>query len=252
MGSFFQNWIAGDLADEQISSALGGAIDGVLAERVRFHEPGLVRIPSHLGFHQGATLPCAAVTAWQALMLGQLKAGDTILALGTGGVSIFALQLAKLFGAKVLITSSSDAKLERARLLGADELINYQTHPEWDREVLRLTGGRGVDNVIEVGGAGTLERSLRAARVSGTVSLIGVLTGRPERNPSPMTALFKRLRIQGIYVGSRELFESMNRAIDVNRLEPVIDRTFAFDDARAAYEYLQSGAHFGKVLISCD
>lgn len=248
--TFFQDWVDGELTEEQIGSALGGAVDGVLAERCVFHENGLVPIPAGYSFEQAATLPCAAVTAWQALTLGNCHAGQTVLLLGTGGVSIFALQFAKAFGARAIITSSSDEKLERARLLGAEETINYRKHPEWQEEVLRLTGGRGVDHVIEVGGAGTLERSLASTRVSGRVSLIGVLTGQPERNPSPMLVLFKRLTLQGIYVGSRAMFEDMNRFITKSQIEPVIDQTFGFDYARTAYEALMQGKHFGKIVIT--
>lgn len=246
---FFQQWFGGDLTAEQIGSALGGAIDGMLAERVVLNEQGLVRIPTGLSFEKAATLPCAAVTAWQALTLGGLQAGQTILMLGTGGVSIFALQFAKASGARTIITSSSDEKLERAKRRGADETINYRQYPEWHEEVLKLTDGVGVDNVIEVGGAGTFEKSLASTKVSGRISLIGVLSGQPEQNPSPMMALFKRLTVQGIYVGSRDMFETMNRAIEINGIEPVIDRTFDFADARAAYEYMQGAAHFGKIVI---
>lgn len=246
---FFQDWIDGNLTDAQIGSALGGAIDGVLAEQVAFPERGLVHIPSGYSFEQAATLPCAAVTAWQALDLAGMRPGQTVLMLGTGGVSIFALQFVNAFGGRAIITSSSDEKLARATELGADVTINYRNTPDWHDEVLRATDGVGVDNVIEVGGAGTLEKSLASARVSGTVSLIGVLTGRPEQNPSPMLTLFKRLTVQGIYVGSRAMFEAMNRAIEANGIEPVIDHTFSFDDARVAYEYLASGQHFGKVVI---
>lgn len=184
--NFFQTWVDGDLRDEQISSALGGAIDGVLAERCVFSENGLVAIPAHLDYEQAATLPCAGVTAWQALTLGNCGPGQKILLLGTGGVSIFALQFAKAFGAETIITSSSDAKLSRARALGATHTINYNAHPQWQDEVLRIVGPRGVDHVIEVGGAGTLERSLACASVSGRISLIGVLSGQPAQNPSPM------------------------------------------------------------------
>jgi NADPH:quinone reductase-like Zn-dependent oxidoreductase len=248
-GTFFQNWLGGELFDDQIDSALGGAIDGVFAERVVLNEQGWVSVPQGHSFKQAATLPCAAVTAWQALTLGRLQAGQTILMLGTGGVSVFAMQFAKASGARTLITSSSDEKLDRARKLGADETINYRRHPEWHQEVLKLTDGAGADHVIEVGGAGTLEKSLASTKVSGRVSLIGVLSGQPKQNPSPMMALFKRLTIQGIYVGSRDMFETMNRAIEVNRIKPVIDKIFDFTDARAAYEYLQSAAHFGKMVI---
>jgi NADPH:quinone reductase-like Zn-dependent oxidoreductase len=249
-GCFFQEWIGGELTDAQISSALGGAIDGLLSERVALNENGLVSIPSSLDFEQAATLPCAAVTAWQALALGNLKAGQTVLMLGTGGVSVFALQFAKAFGARTIITSSSDQKLEKAKEMGADETINYRSTPDWDQEVLKLTSGHGVDNVVEVGGAGTLEKSMASAKVSGRVSLIGVLTGMPEQNPSPMLALFKRLTVQGIYVGSRDMFENMNNAIEANSILPVIDRRFSFNEVRAAYEYLKSGSHFGKVVIT--
>ncbi len=247
--TFFQNWVGGELTDPQINSALGGAVDGVLAERIALHEDGWVRIPKNFRFVQAATLPCAAVTAWQALTWGNLQAGQSVLLLGTGGVSIFALQFAKAFGAQVIIISSSDEKLARAAAMGADGRINRKSHPDWHQEVLEWTGGDGVDHVIEVGGAGTLEKSLAAAKVSGRISLIGVLTGQPEQNPSPMMALFKRLTIQGIYVGSRDMFESMIRAIETNDLQPVIDKSFPFEDARGAYEYLKRGAHFGKVVI---
>ena len=188
------------------------------------------------------------MTSWNALTSAGLKAGDAILCLGTGGVSIFALQLAKAAGARVIITSSSDEKLERARKLGADETFNYRENPERDKEVLRLTNGVGVDNVIEVGGAGTLKRSYQAARPGGTVSLIGVLTGRAEA-PSPLPVMFNALTMRGIYVGSRQMFEELIRAVEIDRIEPVIDRVFPFKDVRGAYEHLKSGAHFGKLVI---
>lgn len=247
---FFQDWIDGDLTDQQIGSALGGAIDGVLAEQVAFPEHGLVKIPQGFTFEQAATLPCAAVTAWQALTLKKPQAGESVLMLGTGGVSIFALQFAKALGLRTLITSSSEQKLATAQQLGADELINYREFPEWEQQVLERTNGLGVENVIEVGGAGTLEKSMMSARVSGRVSLIGVLTGLPEQNPSPMLALFKRLTVQGIYVGSREMFEEMIRVIESHQIQPVIDRTLGFEEAKAAYEYLKSAAHLGKVVLT--
>lgn len=249
-GIFFQKWIAGELTVERIRSALGGAIDGVLAEQVALHEDGLVPIPRGYSYQQAATLPCAAVTAWQALTLAPLLCGQTVLLLGTGGVSIFALQFAKAAGARVIITSSSDEKLERARTMGADEVINYRTHDNWDEIARELTGGVGVDNVVEVGGPGTFGKSIQAARVNGRVSLIGLLSGRADENPSPVPIFLKRLTVQGIYVGSREMFEQMNRAIEVNGLEPVIDREFGFDEACEALEYLQSGKHFGKIVIT--
>lgn len=249
---FFTDWIDGELTESHFGSALGGAADGVLAEEVVLPQHALVTAPANLSFEEAACLPCAAVTAWQSLTMAGLAPGQTILTLGTGGVSIFALQIAKAAGARVIITSSSDEKLERARTLGAHAGINYTSTPDWDVAVRELTGQRGVDNVIEVGGAGTLARSLRSARVSGTVSLIGVLTGDSE-NPSPLPALFNRITIRGIYVGSRAMFESLCRAVEVATIHPVIDKVFgcqSVDDIRAAYEHLQSGSHFGKVVIA--
>ncbi|GAP97995.1 zinc-dependent alcohol dehydrogenase family protein [Leptolyngbya sp. NIES-2104] len=247
-GIFFQDWIAGKLTRVKIKSALGGAIDGMLAEYVVLNQEGVVLLPENLSYEEGASLPCAAVTAWQALVTrGGLAAGETVLLLGTGGVSIFALQFAKLLGAKVIITSSSDEKLERARLMGAHETINYKQFPEWQKTVWELTHKEGVDQVIEVGGAGTLDRSLQSARVGGRVSLIGVLGGAGEVNY--VNILQKSIDVQGIYVGSREMFEAMNRAISLHQIQPVIDRVFPFDAAPDAYRYLQSGSHFGKVVI---
>lgn len=246
---FFEDWESGDVSEPQMWTARGGGIDGVLAEQVVVDERALVAFPPHLGYEQAATLPCAGVTAWQALVtLGAVKAGDSVLTLGTGGVSIFALQFAKMHGAKVIITSSSDRKLARARELGADETINYKKTPDWEKTVKELTGGRGVDNVVELGGPGTLEKSLACVKVSGRVSLIGVLTGT-DGAVNPLPALFNRITIQGVYVGSRTMFEDMNRAIASNGLEPVIDRVFNFADAKDAYRHLRSGEHLGKVVI---
>lgn len=250
VANFFREWVAGEVTEREMWSSLGGGIDGTLCELVALPERAWLPIPAHLSFEEAATLPCAAVTAWQALVsLGRVKAGDAVLTLGTGGVSVFALQFAKLHGATVIVTSGSDEKLERAKGLGADFGINYKTNPEWHEEARRLTGGRGVDQVIEVGGPGTFERSLAATAVSGRVSLIGVLTGGAGA-VNPMTALFNRITVQGIYVGSVEMFAAMNRAIEAAKLRPVIDRTFGFDEAVDAYRHLKSGAHFGKVVIS--
>jgi NADPH:quinone reductase-like Zn-dependent oxidoreductase len=247
-GCFFQDWVAGKLTRQKIKSALGGAIDGMLAEFVVLNQEGVVLLPDHLSYEEGATLPCAAVTAWQALVTrGAIAAGETVLLLGTGGVSIFGLQFAKLHGARIIITSSSDEKLARARELGATETINYKTTPNWEEQVYELTQREGVDQVIEVGGAGTLERSLRAVRVGGRVSLIGVLAGAGEVNHTQI--LMKSIDVQGIYVGSREMFEAMNRAIALHQLKPIIDRIFPLAEAREAYHYLKSGTHFGKVVI---
>lgn len=251
-GTFFERWVSGELTDELSKTALGGGgRDGVLAEYVALHADGVVRVPDHLSDEEAATLPCAALTAWNALITqGKIKAGDTVLVLGTGGVSIFALQFALLSGARVIVTSSSDEKLARARALGAHEGINYKTHPDWEEQARALTDGRGVDHVVEVGGAGTLAKSLRAVRRNGTVSLIGVLAGAGEVNPIPI--LMNSLRVQGIYVGSREMFEAMNAALSLHQMRPVIDRVFPFAEARAAMEYMASGAHFGKVCLRMD
>ena len=248
-GIFMQRWLCGELSDSKARSDLGGSLPGVLAEQVVFHEDGLVRVPEHLSDEEAATLPCAGVTAWHALVhAGRIKAGDSVLTQGTGGVSLFALQFARLLGARVLITSSSDAKLARARDMGAAETINYKTTPQWDKRVRELTGDAGVDHVIELGGAGTLPLSLRAVRLGGHISLIGVLTGGAgEVNPLPV--LMKNVRLQGIFVGSRDIFEAMNRAIALHRLRPVVDRTVAFTEIRAALAHLESGAHFGKVCL---
>lgn len=247
---FFKDWHSGKMTQRQMNTALGGGIDGTLAEYVVFNEQALVKIPEHLSYEEAATLPCAALTAWNALTSGGLLPGQTILTLGTGGVSIFALQFAKLFGAKVIVTSSSDEKLKRATALGADATINYVTHPEWQDKVLYLTDGRGVDLVVEVGGEGTMERSLASACLGGYIAVIGVLSGFGAANFTPATAFFNQLRIRGIYVGSREMFEQMNAAISFNGLKPVIDRVIPFSEAKQAYELLESGKHFGKIVIS--
>lgn len=247
-GCFMQKWIDGELDAEKFASALGGAIDGMAAQYVVLDEQGVVRVPQHLSDEEAACLPCAAVTAWDALHHAGLRAGQTVLLLGTGGVSIFAAQFAKLHGARVIVTSSSDAKLEVARKLGADELINYAKTPGWDDEVLKRTGGRGADIAIEVGGPDTLNKSLNAVRISGAISIMGTLTGMAGA-VNTIQLLRKRIKLQGIFVGSRTTFEAMNRAIELHRLRPLIDRTFAFDQLRAAYEYQQSGAHVGKIVV---
>ncbi len=248
--SFFQRWVDGELTEEGRQSSLGGAIDGVLAESVVLDQEGVVVAPPSLSFEQASTLPCAGVTAWAALTAAPTLAGQNVLLLGTGGVSTLALSLVKSMGARVIITSSSSQKLERARRLGADETINYAEVPDWDQRVLSLTSGVGVDHVLEVGGLGTLARSIRATRVSGTISLIGVVSGNPEHNPSPMDVMFKRQTLRGIYVGSRRMLEELCRAVEVNRITPVVDRVFSFDEVQAAYRYLKAGQHFGKVVIS--
>jgi NADPH:quinone reductase-like Zn-dependent oxidoreductase len=250
-GGFFANWVDGPLTDAASKSARGGAIDGMLAEHVVSPENGLVKVPDHLSHEEASTLPCAALTAWHALMEGGgLKAGQSVLVQGTGGVSLFALQFARVAGARVIATSSSDAKLARARDLGASDGINYKTTADWDVAARNLTEGLGVDHVVEVGGAGTLPRSVKAAKLGGHITLIGVLTGGGEFDPRPL--LMKNIRLQGIYVGSRLMFENMNRAIALHKIKPVIDRVFPFDQAIEAYKHLESGSHFGKVVIKIE
>ena len=242
-------WSSGDLTGALTRTGLGGAVDGVLAEASVLPETGLVPIPEHLSFEEAATLPCAALTAWNALVTsGGLKAGDVILVQGTGGVSLFALQIAKLSGARVVATSSSDAKLERARQLGADGTINYKTTPEWGDAARKLVGGAGVDHVIEVGGAGTLAQSMRAIRAGGRISMIGVLAGGGGQL-SLLPILMRNLVVQGIFVGSRAMFEAMNRAVSLHRMRPVIDRTFGFDEVVPALRHMESGSHFGKIVV---
>ena len=246
-GCFFQNWSAGGISAAAMASAMGGAIDGVLAEEVVLSEAGAVHIPPHLSYEEGATLPCAGLTAWNCLVeQGGLKPGKTALFLGTGGVSIIGLQIAKMMGARTIITSSSEAKLERASGLGADELINYRENPDWQARVLELTDGAGVDVTIETGGGGTLEKTMEATRIGGTISLIGVLTGG---TINPTTVMRKSIRLQGVYVGNRRMFEDMNAALALNRVHPVIDQVFEFEDARAAYHTMRGAGHFGKLVV---
>jgi NADPH:quinone reductase-like Zn-dependent oxidoreductase len=247
---FMQGWLEGTVTPEKGRTALGGGdLDGVLRESAAFDENGLVRIPDHLSYEEAATLPCAAVTAWHALVdFGRIKAGATVLVLGTGGVSIFALQFAKLHGARVIATSSSDEKLKRVQALGANEVINYKQYPDWDKEVFRLTGKVGVDHVVEVGGAGTLPKSLNAVRTGGDISVIGVLSGGSGLDPARL--LMKSVRLQGIFVGSRQMFEEMNRAIALHQMRPVIDKTFPFDEAPEALTYMEKGLHFGKIVLT--
>jgi NADPH:quinone reductase-like Zn-dependent oxidoreductase len=247
--AFMPGWVDGGVTDAKARTALGAGGLGMLAETVVLPAEGVVAIPPHLTFEEAATLPCAAVTAWHALVTeGNLKAGDTVLVQGTGGVSLFALQFARMHGARVIATSGSDEKLERALRLGASDGVNYKTTPDWDKAARSLTGGEGVDHVVEVGGAGTLSRSLRAVKPGGRVSLIGVLTGgASEVNIMPV--LMKNLGIQGIFVGSVAMFEAMNRAISLAAMRPVVDRVVPVDQAAEAYRHMAAGAHFGKIVI---
>jgi NADPH:quinone reductase-like Zn-dependent oxidoreductase len=232
--TFFVNWTSGRIPPDASKNSLGGMVDGVLAEHVLLAETGAIHMPDNLTFEEAATLPCAALTAWHALVeVGRIKPGESVAILGTGGVSSFAIAFAKMQGAFVFLTSSSDEKLSRGKTLGADVLVNYKSTPEWDAEILKQSGGSGVDHVLEVGGAGTMERS-----IAGPGSI----------NPRMINR--KSLNLRGIHVGSREMFAAMNRAIMQTKFKPAIDKVFAFNDAKAAYAYQRNGAHFGKVVIS--
>jgi NADPH:quinone reductase-like Zn-dependent oxidoreductase len=247
-GIFMQNWLDGRFTAAKARGALGGDIDGMLTDYVVLKEAGLVAIPDHLSFQEAATLPCAALTAWNALVTGEVKPGSTVLILGTGGVSIFALQFARLRGARVLGISSSYEKLERAASLGLDAGLNYRENSEWDRWARDQTGGEGVDLVVEVVGMGTLTRSLRAIRPGGTVAQIGVLAATAEPFPLPLI-LHKWARIHGIYVGSRQDFVEMNRAISLAELRPVGEE-FDWSQVREVLERMEEGTHFGKLVVS--
>jgi NADPH:quinone reductase-like Zn-dependent oxidoreductase len=254
-GIFMQNWLDGSPSFVKYRGALGGDVDGMLAEYVVLYASGVVKFPAHLSYEEAATLPCAAVTAWNAVVTpGAVKPGDTVVIQGTGGVSIFALQFAKMLGGRVLGTSSSDEKLVRAKTLGMDAGLNYKSEPDWADWVLENSKGRdeahgeGADLIVEVGGAGTFTQSLKAVRVGGMIAQIGVLTQSQEPLQIPLI-LRKQVRVQGIYVGSRAHFESMNRAISLNCLKPVIDSEFGFSDAKAALQRMENASHFGKIVI---
>jgi len=248
VGCFFQDWIGGSITERTMASALGGPIDGVLAEYAVFKEDGALPMPEHMSFEEASTLPCAALTAWNCLIeKGGATAGSTALLLGTGGVSIFALQMAKASGIRTIVTSSSDDKLARVKEMGASDVINYRTTPDWEHRVKELTGGNGVDVAVEVGGAGTLAKSVESVRVGGTISLVGVLTGG---QIDPTSIMRKSICLQGIYVGPKNMFKKMNAALVHNDIHPVIDKVVAFKDAKKAYELMQSGAHFGKIVIA--
>jgi NADPH:quinone reductase-like Zn-dependent oxidoreductase len=251
-GIFFPKWMDGGPTAAKTKSALGGDIDGMLATEVVLAESSLVRIPDHLSYAEAATLPCAALTAWNALFsVARTQPGDTVLIQGTGGVSIFALQFARMAGARVIGISSSDEKLERARALGLDAGLNYRQHSDWEKWAYEQTGGEGVDLTVEVGGAGTMARAVRATRVGGTIAQIGVLSGQND-GVDIRPVLSKQIKIHGVYVGSREQFLAMNKAIDVAGLKPVIDRVFPFREAQAALWHMESAAHFGKIAIAVE
>lgn len=247
---FFQGWHTGLFRREMGHTALGGELDGMLAESVTLAEDGVIAIPAHMNFAEAATLPCAGLTAWHALVTaGNVSADETVLLLGTGGVSIFALQFAKMHGARVIITSGSDEKLAHARALGADETINYRATPDWEKEVFRLTGKAGADHVVEVGGQNTLGKSLSSLAMGGQVHIVGGVSGFTSEI-SLFAILGRAAVVRGIRVGSREMFEAMNRAMTLHKTKPVVDKIFDFQDAPAAYQFLQDGKHFGKVVIT--
>ena len=249
VASFFPTWLDGPLSDYHHANALGGSADGMLSEEVVLDQSAWLKIPEHLSFEQASTLPCAGLTAYHALFeAASLRPGDTVLLQGTGGVSILALQLAKAAGATVLMTSSSAEKAARAKALGAAEVFDYKQNLTWGEAAKAWTKGRGVDIAIEVGGPGTFDQTIASLRYGGTMSILGVLTGT--RGEVNTYAIFhKTLRVAGVYVGSVAMFEKLNRALAANKIEPVVDKTFAFEQAKEAYEYLASGNHFGKVVV---
>ena len=246
---FMPSWLDGPFTQQHSARALGGAVDGLLRELAVLPAASLLRVPDYLSLNEAATLPCAAVTAWDGLVVrGSLKAGETVLVLGTGGVSVFALQIAKLMGARVLGISSSDAKCQRLLDLGADAVHNYKTNPAWDDWSLSLTQGVGVDKVIEIGGPDTLNRSIKATRFGGHISLIGVLTGT-SGSVQTVQVLRKGIRLDGTYVGSRAMFADLLCAFENSQTRPIIDSVFPFERAVEAFRHMESGKHFGKIVI---
>lgn len=250
IGSFFEGWLGGEPSEEKMRSNLGGALDGVLCEYRLWPAAALVHTPDHLSDAEAASLPCAGLTAWSAVVkLGGIRPGQTVLTQGTGGVSIFALQFAKMSGARVIATSSSEAKIDKLRQIGADVTVNYRTTPEWGKQARQVTR-LGVDLVVEVGGVGTLNESIRATRIGGTIAFIGVLAGRPESESRLPLMVMQQQRLQGVTVGSVEDLQAMTDAIAANRMKPVVDRMFPFAEAKAAFAHMASGTHFGKVAIA--
>ncbi len=249
-GTFFRGWQAGRFEMRSHQAALGGSVDGVLSAAALFDEGDLVRLPAGYSFEEGAALPCAGVTAWAALERGGFGAGDTVLLQGTGGVSMWGLQLVAARGGRAIVTSSSDHKLQRAREMGAWRTINYKSEPEWDQAVRAATGRLGADHILEVGGAATLGRSLACLAAGGHVALIGVLTGAGVPDASLFPLVTKNARASGIYVGSRADFEALAGFLEASGVRPLIDRAFPFEAAPAAYKYLESGAHQGKVVVT--
>jgi NADPH:quinone reductase-like Zn-dependent oxidoreductase len=251
VGNFFQEWLAGEPNQKNMQSGLGGVLDGVASEYRVFPEHGLCHTPNHLTDAEAAALPCAALTAWSAIVdQGHIKPGDIVITQGTGGVSVFALQFAKLSGAQVIATSSSDVKLDRISSIGADHTINYIQNQNWAKSARDITNGRGVDLVVEVGGAGTLEQSIKAVRPGGAVCLIGVLSGSNHEFRLPLVVT-RKIRLEGVTCGSLEQFQNMLRSIDQHKLRPALDeKLFSLDELPAAFEYMRNGKHFGKIAIN--
>lgn len=253
LNAFMPTWISGPPRAEKMTGGLGSPHDGVLQEYRLFHESALIRTPDHLSDLEAAALPCAGITAWSAIVtLGRTKPGDVVLVQGTGGVALFALQFAKLAGATVIATSSSDEKLARARELGADHGINYRSEPRWGKAAAALAGQDGIDHIVELGGADTLDQSIKAIRIGGMISLIGVLGGpKPELN-LPLVVM-RQVRLQGVTVGSREDTEDMIRGMTAAGIRPVLDDArFSFDEAPKAFAHMQSGKHFGKIVVALE
>lgn len=246
---FFQNWISGPPDLAKLSSALGFPLPGAGAELQVFSEQGLSKVPDYLTDHQVATLPCAALTAWRGLFVdARLEPADTVVLQGTGGVSIFGLQFAKAAGLRTVITSSSDEKLDRARALGADHLVNYRTTPAWSKPVREVTGGRGADFIMEVGGAGTIQESMKAVKIGGHIAIIGIVAGAGEPF-NPAALIGNSAKLQGLSVGSRDMFEAMCRMLELHRIEPVVDKVFPWTEAKAAFAAMAGGEHFGKIVL---
>lgn len=250
IGSFFEGWLGGEPSEAKMRSALGGAVDGTLSEYRIFRADAVVKTPAHLTDIEAATLPCAGLTAWSAVVkLGNIKPGQTVLTQGSGGVSIFALQIAKLCGARVIATSSSEAKMARLRELGADITLNYKTTPDWGKRAREITG-YGVDLVVEVGGVGTLNESIRATRIGGSIAFIGVLAGPPPAELRLPLMVMQQQRLQGVTVGSVEDLQAFCDALALHATRPMIDRVLQFDQVKEAFHHMASGTHFGKVAIA--
>lgn len=251
LGHFFPQWLAGEPSVEKFAVSMGGPYDGWLCEQRAYQANALAHIPAHLSFEEAATLPCAALTAWSAIVtLGKVQPGERVLIQGTGGVALFALQFANLAGAEVIMTSSSDDKLARVKAMGADHLINYRSDPDWGRTARALTGNAGLDHIVELGGAGTLMQSIRAIRPGGTISMIGVLSGPSNDLKIPLVVM-QQVRLQGVTVGSKEGLDAMLRAMALAGTKPVLDERFDFSETgvRAAFNHMGSGSHFGKIVI---